>query len=268
MRILYILPIFVFLCSCNALNPKEEPVNGGSKEHPTVTIETSGDLYYEEGGGPNIQMDLFGSCAHGQSQIVVKVSNMKKIINCEEGRYRYSLNLSPQFFSENQASRMPSSKYVMKEVTAFHEGHEKLKATSYILIDRHKKEIRSVINKHVRFERIPTGEFEPVTFYNAFGSCAPNTIVKIDIKSPDRYGHLRSKFDEVKKCQSSGGFYFVSQIDGFSRKGTLFEVYVDRPYKSKGRVPASKKKLRYKNEMHWKVPPWNARSWHYHEARS
>ena len=243
------------LVGCVSPDKENREPTSFEKENPVPTIETSGDLYYEE-GGDNIQMDLFGNCSPGQRIIYILVDKAKAATPCKKGRYRYSMNLPQSFFSESfrSDSRAPSSKYFMKEISAYHEGHKKLKATSYILIDRKRKEVRSVINKQVKFEKIPTGDFEPVTQYNAFGSCAPGTVVKIDIKSPDRFGVKRSKYDETKKCQESGGYYFLSQIDGFVKKGTVFEVYVDQALPKPQRGPASEGKTRYKNRLTWKVP--------------
>jgi hypothetical protein len=224
-----------------------------NKKYPAVTIETSGDLYYEEGGN-NIQMDLFGNCAPGKSVIYIEVDAKKSVAQCQKGRYRYSLNLPKTFFQKEFGKmRNPSSKYVMKEVSAYHSGHKKLNATSYILIDRKKKEVKSVINKQVKFEKIPTGEYEPITQYNAFGGCTPGSVLKLDITAPDRYGHEASKYDETKKCQKSGGYYFLSQVHGYPRNGTLFYVYEDIKVESP-RNPASQAKPKYKNLLKWSVP--------------
>lgn len=242
----------VFGCASNDKNANKP--TDFQKKNPVVTIETSGDLYFEE-NGKNIQMDLFGNCSPGKSQVYISIDRNTSISRCKDGRYRYSMNLPESFFEskENSEFRTPSSKYLMKEISVYHQGHKNLRATSYILIDRKRKEVRSVINKQTKFEKIPTGEYEPVTQYNAFGSCAPGTTVKIDVKSPDRFGHLVSKYDETKKCQDSGGYYFLSQIDGHTKKGTIFKVFVDR--KVEVRKPASvSDQYRYKNVLDWTVP--------------
>ncbi len=224
-----------------------------TKKYPVVTIETSGDLYYEE-NGKNVQMDLFGNCAPGQKVIYVEIDRKKSVTKCQNGRYRYSMNLPKTFFKTTYGkARGPSNNYVMKAVKAYHADHEKLNATSYILIDRKKREVKSVINKQVKFEKIPTGEFEPITQFNAFGSCAAGSVLKLDITAPDRYAHEVSKYDEKKECQESGGFYFLSQIHGYPKKGTQVYIYEDRKIEEK-RKPASAGKERYKNLFKWSIP--------------
>lgn len=247
---IYVLILLAFV-GCSSTSEVQEKAPQYSKKHPVVTIETSGDLYYEE-GGHNVQMDLFGNCATGRSVIYVEIDKKKSATNCQNGRYRFSMNLPKSFFSKK--SRKPSSKYVMKQVSAYHDGHKKLSATSYILIDRKKKEVKSVINKQVKFERIPTGEYEPVTQYNAFGSCTQGSLIKVDVTSPDRYGHEVSKYDEKKECQKSGGFYFLSQIHGYPKKGTQFKIYEDKAYPQGKRTPASKQAVKYKNLFNWAIP--------------
>lgn len=225
------------------------------KKNPAVTIETSGDLYYEDGVGGNVQMDLFGNCAPGQDVIYIEIDEKKSVTKCKNGRYRYSMNLPKTFFNKKYGkSRTPSSKYLMKEVSAYHSGHKKLRATSYILIDRKKKEVKSVINKQVKFEKIPTGEYEPITQYNAFGSCADGAILKLDITAPDRFGHQASKYDEKKTCQKSGGFYFLSQVHGYPKAGTKVYIYEDVKLPLSKRHPASRQKPRYKNLFKWALP--------------
>ena len=139
----------------------------------------------------------------------------------------------------------------MKEVKAYHQGFKKMSATSYILIDRKKKEVKSVINKQVKFEKIPTGEYEPITQYNAFGSCATGAVMKLDVTAPDRYGHEKSKYDEKKECQKSGGFYFLSQVHGYPKKGTKVYIYEDVPLPVNERTPASARKANFKNVFTW-----------------
>ncbi len=252
-KILFILlPLVVASCAHNKETEAERAeVN---EKYPVVSIETSGDLYFEEGGS-NIQMDLFGNCAPGQKVIYVQVDQKKQATNCKKGRYRYSMNLPKSFFDSGRDGRTPSSKYVMKEVMAYHHGHKKLKATSYILIDRKRREVKSVINKQVKFEKIPTGEYEPITQYNAFGGCSTGSILKLDITAPDRFGHERSKYDEKKICEKAGGYYFLSQVHGFPKKGTKVYIYEDKKVKSK-RTPASSGKStpRYKNLFKWALP--------------
>ena len=223
-----------------------------SKKYPAVTIETSGDFYFEEDGS-NVQMDLFGSCAHAQTVIFIEVDGKKTAAPCHKGRYRYALNLKRNFFG--QRVRGPGGKsFVLKKIRAFHKGHKKLNATSYLLIDKEKREVKSVINKQVRYERIPTGQYEPITQFNAFGSCSEGSSVTIDVTSLDRFGHRVSKFDETKACQASG-FYFLSQIDGIIKKGTKFHLYETKTHVPAGRLraPASKSKPKLKNLFEWTV---------------
>ena len=252
-KLLYISIAFVF-AGCASDNSESKKPTEFTKKFPVVTIETSGDLYYEEGGA-NIQMDLFGNCSPGQSTISITIDNKKSVTACKNGRYRYSMNLPKTFFKKEFGKmRTPSSKYVMKEVSAYHGKHKKLKATSYILIDRKKKEVKSVINKQVKFEKIPTGDYEPITQYNAFGSCASGSVLKLDITAPDRYGHQVSKYDEKKECQSSGGFYFLSQVHGYPKKGTKVLIFEDKQLPVDSRRPASTQKPRFKNLFKWTLP--------------
>jgi hypothetical protein len=252
-KIVFFAALSVLVGCASSSDSTESRPTEFNKKHPVVTIETSGDLYYEE-NGQNIQMDLFGNCAPGQSVIYVEIDMKKSVTQCRKGRYRYSMNLPDTFFQTKYGrARGPSGNYVMKSVKAYHEGHKKLNATSYILIDRRKREVKSVINKQVKFERIPTGEYEPITQFNAFGSCTAGSVLKLDITAPDRYGHEVSKYDEKKECQDSGGFYFLSQIHGYPKKGTLVYVYEDQKDQSQRR-PASQSKPRYKNLFKWSVP--------------
>jgi hypothetical protein len=254
MRYLILVFSLISVVGCSTSNKSTQVDNEKSHKFPTVTIETSGDLYHEEGGG-NIQMDLFGNCAPKQTLVYIEVDKKKVAAPCSKGRYRYSLNLPESFFERpNQSKRLPSSQYVMKEINAYHGEHKKLKATSFILIDRKSKEVKSVINKQVRFEKIPTGEYEPITQYNAFGSCTYGSTVTIDLVSPDRFGHMVSKYDEKKKCENAGGYYFISQIHGVPAKGSQFKVYEDMPQQTQPRGPASTKKTTYKNLFNWQVP--------------
>lgn len=239
------------MVGCASDDSGSQPPEEINKKYPVVTIETSGDLYYEE-GGQNIQMDLFGNCAPGKKVIYVEIDRKKSVTQCEKGRYRFSMNLPKTFFKKGYGEvRTPSSKYVMKEVTAYHSGHKKMSATSYILIDRTKKEVKSVINKQVKYEKIPTGEYEPITQYNAFGSCQSGSLMKLDITAPDRYGHEKSKYDEKKACQKSGGFYFLSQVHGYPKTGTKVYIYEDAPIPVNKRRPASEQKNKFKNLFTW-----------------
>ncbi len=241
------------LVGCASEDSNLQPPTEVSKKYPVVTIETSGDLYFEE-GGKNIQMDLFGNCSPGQTVIYIEIDKKKSVTKCKKGRYRYSMNLPKTFFDQKYGKmRTPSSKYIMKEVNAYHGEHRKLKATSYILIDRKKREVKSVINKQVKFEKIPTGEYEPITQFNAFGSCQSNSVMKLDITAPDRYGHEQSKYDEKKECQKSGGFYFLSQIHGYAKHGLKVYIYEDSKVVPKKRTPASKANPKYKNLFNWSV---------------
>lgn len=253
-KLVYFIVLSVFVGCSSSQDVSQKPTEF-NKKYPVVTIETSGDLYYEEGGN-NIQMDLFGNCSPGQSVIYIEIDRKKSATSCKNGRYRYSMNLPKTFFNKKYSKKMryPSSKYVMKEVSAFHLGHKKLKATSYILIDRKRKEVKSVINKQVKFEKIPTGEWEPVTQYNAFGSCDAGTVIKIDITSPDRFGHKKSKYDERKECQKSGGYYFLSQVHGYPKKGTRFKISEDKGVPLPKRTPASPQKMKWKNLFNWDQP--------------
>jgi hypothetical protein len=239
---------------CATTEDKNQTPTEFQKKHPVVTIETSGDLYYEENGS-NVQMDLFGNCSPGQTIILIEVDKKKSPTQCKKGRYRYSLNLPQSFFGDSTKGRAPSSKYIMKQISAYHDGHENLSATSYILIDRSKKEVRSVINKQVKFEKIPTGDFEPVTQFNAFGGCAIGSLVQIEVTSPDRFGHQVSKFDEKKECQNTGGFYFLSQMHGYIKAGTQFKIHEDKAIViDSKRSPASKDNVRFKNLLNWVLP--------------
>ena len=244
------------LISCSSTDKVEEQATSTPQKFPVVTIETSGDLYFEDGGG-NIQMDLFGKCATGKNMIYVEVDGKKAATPCKKGRYRFSMNLPQSFFKglKKKKGRSPSSKYVMKEISAYHHKHKKLSATSYILIDRKKKEVKSVINKQVKYERIPTGDWEPVTQFNAFGSCTTGATVTIDLTSPDRFGHEVSKYDDSKECQSSG-FYFLTQVDGLLKKGTMFNVYEQKMVIPSTRNPASEKKKKptLKPLFEWSLP--------------
>lgn len=254
MKKLFYLSIVFVLFGCSSTDKVSQRPTEFHKKYPAVTIETSGDLYYEEGSGGNVQMDLFGNCAPGQSLVYVEIDKKKAATKCQQGRYRYSMNLPKSFFKHRSKSgRTPSSKYVMKEISAYHSGHQKLKATSYILIDRKRKEVKSVINKQVKFEKIPTGDYEPVTQYNAFGSCAEGSLIKIDITSPNRYGHQISKYDEKKECQKSGGYYFLSQVHGYPKKGTQFKIHEDIAKPVSKRTPASPQKVKWKNLFNWNL---------------
>ncbi len=251
-KVLFITLLALFVGCASNDSVSEKPTEF-SKKHPVVSIETSGDLYYEE-GGRNVQMDLFGNCAPGQTVIYIEIDRKKSVAKCKKGRYRYSMNLPKTFFQGKYGkARGPSNNYVMKAVKAYHDGFKKMNATSYILIDRKRKEVKSVINKQVKFEKIPTGEFEPITQFNAFGSCTAGAVLKLDITAPDRYGHEVSKYDEKKECQSSGGFYFLSQIHGYPKKGTLVYIYEDKQVDTK-RKPASNSKPSYKNLFKWSIP--------------
>lgn len=256
MKHIYLCPLIMLVIGCASSKKDNTQQDPAAQKYPAVTIETSGDLYYEE-NGDNVQIDLFGSCAPGQKMVYVEVDRKKRVAPCKNDRYRYSLNLPPSFFEgPGKDKRLPSSQYVMKEITAYHHQHKKLKATSYILIDRKRREVKSVINKQVRFEKIPTGEFAPVTQYNAFGSCTRGATITIDVVSPDRFGHMVSKYDEKKKCENAGGYYFLSQIHGLPKKGTQFKVYEDMPVVQTRRQPASAngKKVRFKNLFNWTMP--------------
>ncbi len=249
MKRILILPLLLIVTSCAHNSETDAQRAEVNEKYPVVSIETSGDLYFEDGGS-NIQMDLFGNCAPGQKVIYVEVDQKKMATDCNKGRYRYSLNLPKTFFENRLKGRSPSSKYVTKEVSAYHDGYKKLRATSYILIDKTKKEVKSVINKQVRFEKIPTGEYEPVTQYNAFGGCTSGSVLKLDITAPDRFGHERSKYDEKKVCQKAGGYYFLSQVHGFPKKGTQIYIFEDVKVSNK-RTPASNQKTRYRNLFKW-----------------
>ena len=254
MKKLVYFALISLLVSCASDDSNDGTPLAVNKKYPVVTIETSGDLYYEEGGN-NVQMDLFGNCAPGKNVIYIEIDGKKQATQCNKGRYRFSMNLPKTFFTKKYGkTRTPSSKYVMKEITAFHGGHKKLGATSYILIDRKRKEVKSVINKQVRFERIPTGEYEPITQFNAFGSCANGSILKLDITAPDRFGHQKSKYDEKKPCQDAGGFYFLSQVNGYLKAGTVVYIYEDVQKPFDKRRPASEQKPKYKNLFKWALP--------------
>src|SRR5690606_7020902 len=96
---------------------------------------------------------------------------------------------------------------------------------------------------------------EPVTQYNAFGSCTSGSSVTIDLSSPDRFGHQVSKYDETKSCHTSG-FYFLTQIDGFSKKGTVFSIYETKTVVPSTRNPASEEKAqpKLKPVFEWTLP--------------
>ena len=231
MKYFIIASIFAFVGCSSTPDPETRDTTKPPKR-PVVSVETSGDLYYEE-GGDNIQMDLFGNCAEGYSAITVKVDGRARAAQCKEGRYRYSLNLPEEFFQVSSSNlRVPNSDYVMKEVLVYHLDHKDLGATSYILIDRKRREVKSIINKQVSFEKIPTGEYEPLTQINAFGSCKPGTLMTLDITTLDRFGHRRSRIDEKKACQDAGGFYFLSQVNGLLKKASKIDLYEDLQRKS------------------------------------
>ncbi|MCB0379370.1 MAG: hypothetical protein KDD33_12825 [Bdellovibrionales bacterium] len=252
--LIYIIPVLAMV-GCASHSKDEQTADKAAHNKPVVTIETSGDLYFEEGGS-NIQMDFFGSCAPGKDMIYIEVDNKQAATQCKNGRYRYSMNLPKSFFKKIlKDKRSPSSQYALKEIKAYHGNHKKLNATSYILIDRKKKEVKSVINKQVKYERLPTGDYQPVTQYNAFGACSTDASVTIDISAPDRFGHSVSKYDETKPCQASG-FYFLTQIDGFAKKGTRFNVFETKTVVPSSRQPASTKKVRPKLKplFDWSLP--------------
>ncbi len=253
MRKIVFLALVLILASCSSKPEKSDSDTLFLKNNPVVTIETSGDFYHEP-NGDNIQMDFFGNCSIGQTVIYIEVDKKKSATECEKGRYRYSMNLPKTFFESGSANRNPSSQYAMKEIYAYHDKHKKLSATSYILIDKKNREVKSVINKQVKFEKIPTGDFEPLTQYNAFGSCTLGSIVNVEITSPDRYGHQTSKYDDKKECQPSVGYYFLSQVHGYPKKGTQFKIHEDQAIAPvKGRTPASAQKVKYKNLFNWNV---------------
>ncbi len=255
MKKILFLALFAALMSHCSSSPQKEATDAlFVKNNPVVTIETSGDFYHEP-NGQNVQMDFFGNCSPGQSLIYIEVDKKKSATQCEGGRYRYSMNLPNSFFEQTTKNgRTPSSNYAMKEIYAYHDKHKKLSATSFILIDKKNREVKSVINKQVKFEKIPTGDYEPLTQYNSFGTCSMGSIINVEITSPDRYGHETSKFDDKKECQASVGYYFLSQVHGYPKKGTKFKVHEDIPDSKKSdRNPASNAKVKYKNLFNWNV---------------
>ena len=146
----FILFLCFFMLGCNLNKTKKTGEN-----YKLVTVETSGELYMEE-GGDNVQIDLFGSCVPGQSVIYIHFDEKTKGVLCHNGRYRYSMNLSKSFLRVRRVkgNRSPSSKYVTKKVSVFHQGEGKQPhATSYILIDVKKREVKSVINETVKLEK-------------------------------------------------------------------------------------------------------------------
>ena len=240
-----------FLVSCASKKEEEVKTKVAIKKakHPVVTIETSGDLYFAD-DGDNIQLDFFGSCATGYQAIVIQVGKKKMPAPCKAGRYKYSFNLPQSIFKDEG-----KGKYVLRQIKAYHDGQSKLQATSYILIDRIKREIKSVLNRQVRFEKIPTGHFEPVTEFSTFGTCNDGSSVTIDITAKDRFGQRVSKFDDSKACKSSG-FYFLSQMDGLVRRGMRFHIYETKTGIKDTRNPASNlgaKKPEIKNLFEWTV---------------
>ena len=102
----------------------------------------------------------------------------------------------------------------------------------------------------MRFEKIPTGEYEPVTEFSAFGSCSEGNSVTIDISAPDRFGQRVSRYDDKKACKSSG-FYFLSQVDGLVDKGFQFKILESA---TKSRTPASASDATAKKPFQWVIP--------------
>ena len=114
------------LTSCTSKEKDEKKVTKITiprAKNPVVSIETSGDLYFAE-GGDNIQLDFYGSCAQGYTTIQVQVENKTMNSPCRKGRYRYSFNLPKNIFK----GKLRDGKYVLKKIRAYHSGHENLKA--------------------------------------------------------------------------------------------------------------------------------------------
>lgn len=111
----------------------------------TVTVETSGEIYSEE-GGVNSQIDLFGNCLPGQMVVYIEVDGKITAASCRRGHYTLSLNLPRSFFKRTGKRRNPSSeKQVTKQISVFHRGHRDSGVISYLSVDPLKK--RAVIEK-------------------------------------------------------------------------------------------------------------------------
>lgn len=107
----------------------------------SLTVETSGEVYSEEGGG-NSQIDLFGNCLPRQSVIYIEIEGKMMAANCRRGRYILSVNLPKSFLKKSKRllKRTPSSVGLTKRVSVFHRGRKGSKITSYLAIDPVRKE--------------------------------------------------------------------------------------------------------------------------------
>lgn len=106
----------------------------------SLTVETSGEVYSEEGGG-NSQIDLFGNCLPGQSIVYIEIEGKMMAANCRRGRYILSVNLPKSFLKTAKGlGRSPSSTVLGKRVSVFHRGKKDSKITSYLEIYPFKKE--------------------------------------------------------------------------------------------------------------------------------
>lgn len=106
----------------------------------SLTVETSGEVYSEEGGG-NSQIDLFGNCLPRQSIVYIEMEGKMMAANCRKGRYILSVNLPKSFLKKSKRlGRSPSSTNLAKRISVFHRDKKGSKITSYIAIDPVKKE--------------------------------------------------------------------------------------------------------------------------------
>ncbi len=136
---LWFFPLVIFFMANCSLNKTDRLPAG---HFSSVTVETSGDIYSEEGGA-NSQVDFFGNCLPGQSIIYIQIEGKMKAANCRKGHYTISVNLPKSFFktSGKKGGRYPASaKQLTKKISVFHRGGKGSKVTSYLSIDPLKKE--------------------------------------------------------------------------------------------------------------------------------
>ena len=134
---LFVVFLFSVVVGCSFNRANRVPAGFSS-----VTVETSGDVYSEEGGA-NSQIDLFGNCLPGHSVIYIEVDGKITAANCRRGHYTLSLNLPRSFFRGARKGRRrgPSSKeQVTKRISVFHRGQRNSKVTSYLSVDPSRKQ--------------------------------------------------------------------------------------------------------------------------------
>ena len=139
--LIYLIPFLFFLSHCTH-NQSRVPAGQFS-----LTVETSGDVYSEE-GGENSQIDLFGNCLPGQAVVYIEVGRKMMAANCRKGRYILSVNLPKSFLKRSKrARRSPSSLGKLTRISVFHRGKKDSRVTSYLTIDPVKKEASLQENK-------------------------------------------------------------------------------------------------------------------------